>query len=214
MPASAFLQSNAAAAPTQSSFKAMPAKATPQNNASLAQSAAISGTGTTNFIPLWKSSTALGSSVIYQSANGMLGVGTKTPKSTLDVHSTGTAAKILVAEDSAGNQRLSVDVHGNVNVVTDVAGTATQVKGPLSPLNHARGVVDIQQNQTYAVTLNWSFPFPDTNYTVSCTPVSSGYTGSGEYLLQVTSISPTSVQVEIAAYVGGDISIHCIGVHD
>lgn len=126
--------------------------------------------------------------------------------------STDTGAKILVAEDSTGTERLTVDVQGNVTVAT---GTTTQVKGPLAPLNHARGVVTILQNQNYFVTLNWSFPFPDTNYTVTCTPVvSSGYTGGGVYLLQVTSTSSTSVQVEVAAYPSGDVFVHCIGVHD
>jgi trimeric autotransporter adhesin len=361
MPASAFVQSNPAAAPTQSSFAATPAKATPQSNASLAESAAISGTGTTNFIPLWVSSTALGSSLIYQS-NGMLGVGTQAPKSTIDVHSTttavsgtstgagkagvyglaagigvqgignsttstgvsgigaqygvngtagndqpnaagvygaetsatstypvygveglvktsqngvgvyglaqaiigktvgvkgvsssssgngisgnatattgsangmfgqtasaggagglfqntstGTGARILVAEDGSGTQRFSVDTHGNVNVIT---GTTTQVKGPLLPVNHARAIVDILQNQNYSVTLNWKFPFPDTSYTVSCSPmVPAGFQGAGNgvYLLQVTSLAMNTVQVEIAAIGTGDITIHCIGVHD
>ena len=125
---------------------------------------------------------------------------------------TGTGAKILVAEDSTGTERLSVDVQGNVHVVT---GTTTQVKGPLAPLNHARGVVTILQNQNYFATLNWSFPFPDASYTVSCTPVvSSNYAGGGVYLFQVTSTSASSLKVEIAAYPSGDVFIHCIGVHD
>jgi trimeric autotransporter adhesin len=128
--------------------------------------------------------------------------------------STSTGAKILIAEDVSGTQRLSVDTQGNVNVVT---GTTTQVKGPLVPVNHARKVVTIQQNQDYFVTLDWSFPFPDTNYTVACSPLaSSGFQGEGQgvYTFQVTSIASTSFQLEVAAVGTGDVTVHCIGVHD
>jgi hypothetical protein len=126
-----------------------------------------------------------------------------------------TGAKILVAEDGSGTQRFSVDTQGNVRVIT---GTTTQVVGPLVPVNHARAVVDITQNQDYYVTLTWSFAFPDTEYTVSCTPFSTSNSfrnGNGPYDFLITSMSTTSVVVQIAASgSGGDITIHCIGVHD
>jgi trimeric autotransporter adhesin len=129
--------------------------------------------------------------------------------------SAATGAQILAAEDGSGNQRFSVDTQGNVRVIT---GTTTKVEGPLIPVNHARAVVDILLNEPYFVTLNWSFPFPDTSYTVSCSPlVPSSFQGegSGVYLLQVTSIATSTAQVEVAAEGGtGDITIHCIGVHD
>ena len=44
----------------------------------------ISGSGTTNFIPLWTSSTTLGNSELFQ-ANGRVGVGTTSPGAKLDV---------------------------------------------------------------------------------------------------------------------------------
>jgi hypothetical protein len=46
--------------------------------------ATISGSGTTNYIPLWTSSTALGNSHIYQSG-GNTGIGTTSPQYALDV---------------------------------------------------------------------------------------------------------------------------------
>ena len=55
--------------------------------------AAVSGSGTTDFIPIWTNSTTLGSSVLFQSGTGAkakLGIGTKTPASTLDVKGGGT----------------------------------------------------------------------------------------------------------------------------
>ena len=45
----------------------------------------ISGTGVAGQIPVWKSSTALGNSVLTQSA-GNVGVGTKTPAAKLEVN--------------------------------------------------------------------------------------------------------------------------------
>ncbi len=56
---------------------------------------AVSGTGTTDFIPLWTNSTgALGNSVLFQSGSGStakVGVNSKTPASTLDVNGAMTA---------------------------------------------------------------------------------------------------------------------------
>jgi len=43
------------------------------------------GSGTTNFIPLWTSSSALGNSLLFQTG-GKIGVGTTTPTETLDVN--------------------------------------------------------------------------------------------------------------------------------
>jgi hypothetical protein len=44
-----------------------------------------SGSGTTDYIPLWTSSSALGNSILFQSG-GKLGLGTTTPQSTLDIN--------------------------------------------------------------------------------------------------------------------------------
>ncbi len=47
--------------------------------------AAPTGSGTTNFVPLWTSTSALGNSLLYQTG-GKIGVGTTTPTETLDVN--------------------------------------------------------------------------------------------------------------------------------
>jgi hypothetical protein len=55
--------------------------------------AAVSGSGTTDFIPIWTNSTTLGSSVLFQSGTGAkakVGIGTTKPASTLDVKGGGT----------------------------------------------------------------------------------------------------------------------------
>ena len=48
----------------------------------------MTGKGTKNFVPLWTGATTLGNSMIYETG-GKLGIGTKTPKATVDVASTG-----------------------------------------------------------------------------------------------------------------------------
>jgi trimeric autotransporter adhesin len=56
-------------------------------NASLA--AAVGGSGTADFIPLWTAAAALGNSVLFQSGSGssaMVGLNTTTPAATLDVN--------------------------------------------------------------------------------------------------------------------------------
>ena len=82
LPPSAFVL----AAPATGSTAAPP---TPPGSAtSAALAPAVTGTGTTDFIPLWTSTSALGSSVLFQSGTGAtakVGVNTSTPAATLDV---------------------------------------------------------------------------------------------------------------------------------
>ena len=87
-PASAYALATpqtATSAPTSESAKPSGAFNASTNNQNSIQ-AAISGSGTTNYIPRWTSSTALGNSNIFQNAtNKDIGIGTTTPTATLDV---------------------------------------------------------------------------------------------------------------------------------
>jgi hypothetical protein len=59
---------------------------------------AITGSGTTDFVPLWTSTSALGSSVLFQSGTGStakVGIDTTTPATTLDVKGTETVRGTL-----------------------------------------------------------------------------------------------------------------------
>ena len=47
----------------------------------------ITGTGTTNYLPIWTSSTAFGNSTVYETSNNV-GIGTTVPGATLDVNGT------------------------------------------------------------------------------------------------------------------------------
>lgn len=72
---------------------------------------AISGSGTTNYIPIWTSSTGLGNSKLYQTG-GHVGIGTTTPAYTLDV---------------AGHINTSLDYRiGGTTVIYEPGGTASQ----------------------------------------------------------------------------------------
>ena len=88
-------------------------------------------------------------------------------------------------------------------------------------ITHARGVVNIEQNQNYFVILKWAVPFTDTKYTVSCTPIVAAtlqLPGTGVYLFQIAQSAPTFVKVELAAEgvppAGAMVQINCIAIHD
>ncbi len=114
LPASAFVQAGAtlqaASGSTGAQSSNVPnAQATgPDSNGPLSPS----GGGTTNFVPLWTSSSKLGNSVLFQSGTGSsakVGLNTTTPASTLDVNGTGTVRGTLslpatgTATSSGGN---------------------------------------------------------------------------------------------------------------
>ena len=77
-----------ASAPANEHMKAN-AAISPFNNNQNPPAAAISGSGTKNYIPRWTSSNALGNSNIFQNAtNKNIGIGTTTPTTMLDVKGT------------------------------------------------------------------------------------------------------------------------------
>jgi len=122
------------------------------------------------------------------------------------------AGSLLIdAVDANAAQRFTVDNLGNIKVTT---GTTTLVTVSL-PVNHARTTMTLTNNVTYNVTFNWAYAFSDTNYTATCTPqLASG--GPQIYLLQVSATTTTSVTVDVAASgpFPGQLTIHCMGVHD
>lgn len=64
------------------------------------QTPTVGGSGTTNYIPVWTSSSNLGSSVIYQFGNN-IGIGTTTPPYSLGVKDSSNEAAIVGQEASA-----------------------------------------------------------------------------------------------------------------
>jgi len=83
-PASAFMPANPMASAGSASLGVN--SSTPSSsNRNLTPAAALTGTGTANFIPKWTTSSNLGNSKIFQSTTGNVGIGTTTPTATLDV---------------------------------------------------------------------------------------------------------------------------------
>jgi hypothetical protein len=62
--------------------------------------ASVTGTGTTNFLPIWTSATNLGNSALFQSGTGAtakVGIGTTTPGATLDVKGAANVQGLLTS---------------------------------------------------------------------------------------------------------------------
>jgi hypothetical protein len=80
----------------------------------LANTAAISGSGTVNYLPVWKSSAILGNSAVYQHGGGasaLVGIATTVPLATLDVNG---SSRIR------GNLTLYGSVNGSLKVLGNV----------------------------------------------------------------------------------------------
>jgi trimeric autotransporter adhesin len=79
---------------------------------------AVTGTGTEDYVPLWLSSTELGSSKLFQSTAGKVGIGTKTPAATLDVNGTVNAATSF----NLGGTRFAFGSYSDTNAFLGFAG--------------------------------------------------------------------------------------------
>jgi hypothetical protein len=91
-PASAFLLATPSAGKNSSNQVPAPQIGNAQAKSSLPiprdSSIATSSSGTTNFIPLWKNSTSLGNSTLFQAAGGQIGLATTNPGAKFDVLTT------------------------------------------------------------------------------------------------------------------------------
>jgi hypothetical protein len=102
-------------------------------------SPAVTGTGTTDYIPLWTNSTGtLGNSNIFQSSANKVGIGTTTPAAALEVNGT---AKV----DGAATFASTASVTGNLTVNADINLAATTSSGVINivgvPFLSAPGIV-------------------------------------------------------------------------
>jgi len=118
-PASAYLLNPQQTEGAPASAQSNPAAAgKAPNTDKSAVSASVSGSGTTNYIPLWTSSSNLGNSIVYQSTAGYLGIGTTSPVATLDIREP-TGLRAI----ASGN---GVAVYGDATVAS---GTGKGVEG-------------------------------------------------------------------------------------
>jgi trimeric autotransporter adhesin len=66
----------------------------------------VTGSGTTNYVPLWTSSTNLGNSVLFQTGSGSaakVGLGTTSPQAALDVRSGAIGIDTLIGDAGCGS---------------------------------------------------------------------------------------------------------------
>ena len=85
----------------------------------------ITGSGTTNYLPIWTIASNLASSVVYQGSNGGLGLGTTNPQALLDVE----GGNALVAVAAVTTQANSSAIYGQ-NLAT--TGNGSGVYGATS----------------------------------------------------------------------------------
>jgi hypothetical protein len=83
---------------------------------------AVTGSGTADYIAIWKTTTALGSSGLYQTS-GQVGLGTITPKAALDVETSNTAGTPAIQGESNATSGTSYGVVGKVNSAPTASGT-------------------------------------------------------------------------------------------
>ena len=145
---------------------------------------AITGGGTTDYVPLWLSKSKLGSSKIFQSAAGHLGIGTTSPAANLDVNGTSDIRNTLTLFPNGSSPTLSIN--GTAFQVSNT-GAVTFVSGQTFPGTATLGANTFNGNQTV-------------NGSVSATQLISN-AAQGTAPLQVT--STTQVPNLNASYLGG-----------
>jgi hypothetical protein len=138
LPASAFMLAGTVAAAGNAASAAMSSAETVVP--------AVSGTGTTDFIPLWTNTTgALGNSVLFQSGSGATaktGINTTTPGTTLDVNGAATVRGTLnlpatgTATATAGKNSQPQDFIASVFNKTSATAVAQKFQWQAEPLNN------------------------------------------------------------------------------
>jgi hypothetical protein len=82
----------------------------------------VTGSGTADFIAIWKSATALGNSGLFQTG-GEVGLGTTTPKAVLDVETANTAGTPAIQGQSKATSGTAYGILGIVNSAATASGT-------------------------------------------------------------------------------------------
>jgi hypothetical protein len=110
-----------------------------ENGKGAANPETVTGSGTADYIPIWKTTTQLGDSLLYQITNEV-GLGTLTPKAKLDVESTSTTVAPAIQGESHATSTTAYGVFGIVNsnptatgtLAAGVAGTSNGTSGNTS----------------------------------------------------------------------------------
>ena len=177
LPASAFVQANPSAGASSDTAKATPNVSLKSTGNAPAPAATITGSGTTDFIPLWTSSTNLGNSILFQTG-GNVGVGTKAPGAKLDT----TGSAIAVRGTSSG--ATGTGVFGKA---TSTTGVNFGVQGQTTSTASGAAGVNGNENATTGQVFGVS------GSTSSTTQYAAGVTGyEGAATGQVFGVSGTA----------------------
>lgn len=83
----------------------------------------VTGSGTADYITIWKSATKLGNSGLYQTSGGDVGLGTVAPKGVLDVETSNTAGTPAIQGESNATSGTAYGILGLVNSAATASGT-------------------------------------------------------------------------------------------
>lgn len=147
----------------------------------------LTGSGTTNYIPLWTNASNLGSSVIFQGSGHEIGIGTSNPVTPLEVTGSNSIAIVDVTQTGSSGVAISGDVTatgGNGYGVTGTTGSpaGTGVVGVnTATTGNAVGTAGSSSSSTGIGVLGVGASTAGVNYGVSGTTNSSigvGVSGS------------------------------------
>ncbi len=207
-PASAYALATpqtATSAPASESAKPSAAVNASTNNQSSIQ-AAIAGSGTTNYIPLWTSSTALGNSNIFQNAtNKDIGIGTAKPTATLDVKGnvvfTGNLSDTGNITSTGAITGKTGSFSGNLTATGVVTGSSYQIGSNLFAFgSYAKqnAFLGFAGNSTTTGTGNTGVGF----LALSSNPTGLSNTAIGSYALRSTSAGNLNTALGTGALLG------------
>jgi hypothetical protein len=120
----------------------------------------LCGTGTTNHITKWLTSTSIGDSAIFEGGGLNIGIGTTTPAAKLDVKGTGAFRSTLSLFPSGTNPTLSVSGTAfeisSTGKVTFVAGQTYPGAGTVKTVNSGLGLIGGPIHGTGTLSINTS----------------------------------------------------------
>ncbi len=137
--------------------------ATSTDRKTKAPASTITGSGTTNYVPLWTGSTTLGNSALFQTSSGNVGIGTTSPTSILQVNgsspmtSTGTGAGFSF-QDRAGG----ASPYGEWYSTADVARFWRSDKGDIIGVTSTGNVGIGTTSPTFTLEVSGSTPIYST----------------------------------------------------